>query len=282
MTLSISAKIAYEFPAPSDFLLQMEAAVIPEQVLSGVSFHCTPTEHFARVPAQDMIGERIWLRHQGEFVAEYSATAAIERILAPIEQMRSVPTHLLPGETVQYLMDSRYCPADRFQSFVATEFGKLSGGTQVLAMRDWISRHFTYVSGSSNSNTNALDSFVERRGVCRDYAHMLITFARAAAIPARFASIYAPDVDPQDFHAVAELFLADSDADEDDGGAWHMVDATGMAQPCDIAKIGIGRDAADVSFLTSYGTAIFHDKQITVTRQEPPSRAGAERKTDVG
>ncbi|MET0179657.1 MAG: transglutaminase family protein [Novosphingobium sp.] len=257
MTLSISARVEYEFPSPTDFLLQLEAAAIPEQVVSETSLTCTPTEHYAPVPAQDMIGTRTWLRHQGAFVAEYHAKVRIERMLAPIKDMTAVPTHLLPGETVQYLMDSRYCPADRFQSFVCAEFGQLCGGPQILAMRDWIADHFTYAAGSSDSNTTALDSFVERRGVCRDFAHMMITLARAAAIPARFASVYAPKVQPQDFHAVAEVFLGQPNGDGSDGGAWHLVDATGMAEPGDIAKIGIGRDAADASFLTSYGQAGF-------------------------
>ena len=263
MTVSISARIAYRFAEASDFLLQIEPAIIPEQRVDGW-FQCTSTEHFARVAAQDGIGERIWLRHQGEFVASYEGTVAVERLLAPIERLTAVPTHELPGETVQYLMDSRYCPADRFQSFVSGEFGALSGGPMVAAMRDWIADHFTYEQASTASTT-ALDSFVERRGVCRDYAHVLITFARAAAIPARFASVYAPDVDPPDFHAVAELFLADPTLDAQ-GGAWHMIDATGMAEPADIAKIGIGRDAADASFLTSYGAAEFLDKSIVVHR----------------
>lgn len=264
MTLTISVRIDYEFPQPTDFLLQIEPAIIPEQRVENGWFSCTPTEHFARVPAQDAIGERIWLRHQGSFTAQYDAQVTVERLLDPLDQLGAVPTHELPGETVQYLMDSRYCPADRFQSFVCAEFGGLSGGPQVLAMRDWIASHFTYEAGASDSHTTALDTFVERRGVCRDFAHMLITLARAAAIPARFASVYAPDVTPQDFHAVAEVFLADSNGD---GGAWHLVDATGMASAGEIAKIGIGRDAADVSFLTSYGFAEFKDKRISVLRR---------------
>ena len=201
MTISIAAEIVYSFAEPTDFLLQIEPAIIPEQRVDGW-FECTPTEHFARVAAQDTIGERIWLRHQGEFVASYKGTVAVDRLLAPIARLAAVPTHELPGETVQYLMDSRYCPADRFQSFVCGEFGELSGGLMIEAMRDWIADHFDYGQGSTASTT-ALDTFVERRGVCRDYAHVLITFARAAAIPARFASVYAPDVEPEDFHAVA-------------------------------------------------------------------------------
>ena len=81
--------------------------------------------------------------------------------------------------------------------------------------------------------------------------------ARAAAIPARYASVYAPDVSPPDFHAVAEVFL---------GGAWHLVDATGMARPEEIARIGVGRDAADSSFLSSFGLAELVNQLVTVTR----------------
>ena len=264
MTLTIATHIHYNFPEPTDFLLQIEPAIIPEQRVDGW-FSCTPTEHFSRVAAQDGIGERIWLRHQGEFEAWYNAKVQVDRLLAPIASLAAVPTHLLPGETVQYLMDSRYCPADRFQSFVNAEFGGYTGGFQIQAMRDWVARHFAYVPGVSDSNTTALDTFVERRGVCRDFAHMMVTLSRAAAIPARFVSVYAPDVMPQDFHAVAEVFLADPTHGDAAAGAWHMVDATGMAEPAEIAKIGIGRDAADVSFLTSYGNAEFLDKTIEVT-----------------
>ena len=83
----------------------------------------------------------------------------------------------------------------------------------------------------------------------------MVSFARAAAIPARVASVYALGVTPQDFHLVAEVFLS---------GAWHLVDATGMAQPAHMAKIGIGRDAADVSFLTSFGPAELVEQSVDV------------------
>ncbi|WP_068078429.1 transglutaminase-like domain-containing protein [Novosphingobium lentum] len=263
MTLLINTSLAYYFAMPTDFLLQIEAAMIPEQFIENAAIACTPTEHFTRVAAQDAIGDRIWVRHEGKFEATYSARVSVHRLLADISMLEAVPPHQLPGETVQYLMDSRYCPAWRFQSFVEAEFGGFTGGMRIAAMRDWIARWFSYVPGSSDANTTALDSFVERRGVCRDFAHVMISFARASAIPARFVSVYAPDVMPQDFHAVAEVFLA---APDGNGGTWQLVDATGMANPAEIAKIGVGRDAADASFLSSYGYAELMDKQITVTR----------------
>jgi transglutaminase-like putative cysteine protease len=134
----------------------------------------------------------------------------------------------------------------------------------VCAIREWISANLSYVPGCSDSNTTALDSFVERRGICRDYAHVLVTLARASAIPARYCSVYAPGVEPPDFHAVAEVFLADPAIPG--GGAWHLVDATGMADPADMVKIGVGRDAADVSFMTVFGEATFEDKEVTVRK----------------
>ena len=265
MALSIEMNFAFRTEEVIDVLLQFEAAMIPEQTLRDYHTLIPPHEHFARIPAQDGIGDRLWIRAQGRVEAGYRARVQVDRMLSELSQLERMDLHDLPGETVPYLFDSRYCPADRFQTFVHDEFGTLSGGGQIVAMRDWIARKFTYTPGSSTATTTALDSFTERRGICRDYAHMMVTFARAAGIPARFVSCYAPDVTPQDFHAVAEVFLADETTPG--GGAWHLVDATGMAEPGEIVKIGIGRDAADVSFMTSFGMTEFLEKTVSVIRE---------------
>ncbi len=265
MTLSIATTLLCAFASETDFLLQIEAAQLPEQTVSRSLLTMGQSGHLARIPAQDGIGERIWLRANGLFEINYSARVTPQRIDAEIAALPALEPHLLPGETVQYLMDSRYCPADKFHAFALAEFGELGGGARIAAMAAWIAENFTYTLGVSDSNTTALESFVERRGVCRDYAHVLVTLARASAVPARYVSVYAPDVFPQDFHAVAEVFLGNP---EGPGGAWHLVDPTGMAAASEMAKIGIGRDAADVSFLTSFGNCELLDKVITVIRQD--------------
>lgn len=265
MTLSIEASFSFRAEQPTDVVLQFEAAAIPEQTLTEVNTELSDSPHVARVPAQDGIGERILICAEGEFAVSHRARVELDRLVVPdLSTLDQLATHDLPGEAIEYLLDSRYCPADRFQSFVAEEFGSLSGGAAVVAMHDWIAGHFTYTPGSSDTNTTALDSFVERHGICRDYAHVMVTFARAAGIPARFVSCYGPRVTPQDFHAVAEVFLGDPTIDG--GGAWHLVDATGMANADEIVKIGVGRDAADVSFMTSFGMTEFLSKQVNVTR----------------
>jgi len=266
MPIDIAARFSFGLSEPMDVLLQFEAAAIPEQQILASHCRMSEAERLVRVPAQDWIGERIWLRAEGIYEVEYSARVEIDRMLPDVAALDGLEPHALPGETIQYLFDSRYCPADRFQPFVTAEFDGSSGGARIAAIRDWIADHLTYEPGCSTSNTTALDSFVERRGICRDYAHVMITLARASAIPARYISVYAPGVEPPDFHAVAEVFLADPTTPG--GGAWHLVDATGMANPASMVKIGVGRDAADVSFMTVFGTAEFRDKTVTVTSSE--------------
>ncbi|MCL9982714.1 MAG: transglutaminase family protein [Erythrobacter sp.] len=255
MTLKIHVQLDYWFEQPCDALLQVEAAAIPGQVIEQAHITVTPFDHFARVPAQDHIGERIWLRVAGRVLVDYRATVAIEQRVEDCAGLAIVPPHRLPGEAVPYLLPSRYCPSNQFIDFVETTFGAVEGGAKIVAMRDWVAGHLSYVPGSSDTDTTAADTFRARAGVCRDYAHLMIALARAADIPARMASVYALGVTPPDFHAVAEVFL--------DGG-WHLIDPTGMARSGEMAKIGIGRDIGDVAFLTAFGQLRMNSQSVSV------------------
>jgi transglutaminase-like putative cysteine protease len=259
MKLEISASLNYRLSEPVDLMLQIEAANGHGQRVLETSLDLGTPEHLARVPAPGGICEPIWLRTDGSLRAEYRALVEIDRPDPDFDALAAVPLHRLPAEAVPYLNESRYCPSNKFHAFVERRFGEHEGGAKIARMRDWIESRFTYVSGSSNSETGALDSFVERRGVCRDYAHVMIALARAAHIPARMASAYALRVAPQDFHAVAEVFL---------DGDWRPVDATGMARASEMARICVGRDAADISFLTAYRDIEFVSQSVKVKRVE--------------
>ena len=179
MGIAISARFAFSVERLSDVLLQFEAAAIPEQRVIEPRCTMSEAEHIARIAAQDDIGERIWLHVTGRFEVSYTARAEVNRLLAEVAALDRLEPHELPAEAVQYLLDSRYCPADRFQPFVEAEFGATRGGARIAAIRDWIAGNFSYEPVSTTSTT-ALDSFVERRGICRDYAHVLVTLARAS------------------------------------------------------------------------------------------------------
>lgn len=257
MELDIDVRLDYGVNGPVDLLLQIEAAALDDQRILSADMNTGWAGDGWSIAAESNVGRRTWLRLQDDFQCSYTARVAIDRPTPDLSRLSQVMAHKLPGDAVRYLMPSRYCPSDTFQTFVAAEFGDLAGGARIVALRDWIQNHFAYVPGASGPRTTALETFVQRQGVCRDFAHVLITLARASTIPARFASVYAPDVNPPDFHAVAEVYLDD---------AWHLVDPTGMADPATIARIGVGSDAADVAFMTTFGSMMLRQQSVSVTR----------------
>ena len=267
MTLQIASRFAFTCDEPTSVLLQFEAAQLPEQEVLEASTTVKGAETFNRIAAQNGVGELVSLEAIGRIEVSYEARVKPIRKSAPLEGLTAIPAHKLPSEAVPYLLDSRYCRAEDFHALVESEFDGTQGGARIAAIRDWIAENFTYSPGASGPSTDATDSFIAREGVCRDYAHVLVTLARASTIPARYIACYAPGVTPQDFHAVAEVFLADRAGNEGGNteGSWHLVDATGMAQLDNVVKIGVGRDAADVSFATSFGPMQFEFSAVDVT-----------------
>lgn len=257
MRLEIDVVLDYDLPEPHDVLLQLEVAAMADQRIVGDRLTVSSPEKLRPVEGNEAIGQRTWAAGVGQFHAHYEAIVEIDRPTVLLDTLRGPDPRDLPALVVPYLLPSRYCESDKFEAFVARDFADVHGGAKILAMRDWIARHVDYVSGASTAETTASDTFVQRQGVCRDFAHLLATFARAAMIPARLVSAYAPNVTPPDFHAVVEVWLED---------AWHLVDATGMASASEIVRIAVGRDATDIAFMTVFGTAMFRNQSVLVTR----------------
>ncbi len=257
MLLSIKTRLLYTAPQPCSVLLQIEPGGDDTQICRDARFLLMSGTDLRQMPGEDGIGLRRWVSVGTQLDCQYETQASVTRANPELSALSETPKAQLPDTAIGYLMPSRYCQSDLFLDFTASEFGGLSGGALVLAMRDWIADRFSYDNTASNAGTTATDSFSSLSGVCRDYAHVLIAFVRAAGIPARFVSAYGPDVTPQDLHAVVEVYL---------DGAWHLVDATGMAEASEIVRICIGRDAADASFLTSYGALDLQEQSVEVTR----------------
>jgi transglutaminase-like putative cysteine protease len=185
----------------------------------------------------------------GTLTVRYDATVDIAHHIASPDSVLEVPIAQLPAEVLAYIYPSRYCQSDRLQQLANAEFGALPPGYwRVRAIQDWVHRHTRFVSGSSNATTSAVDTLIEKVGVCRDFAHLMIALCRAINIPARFATgiDYGSDpvYGPSDFHAYVEVFL---------GGCWYLFDPSGMALPMGLIRLGTGRDAADVAFATIFG-----------------------------
>lgn len=165
---------------------------------------------------------------------------------ASVLGLREAPL-LEPIDELRYLRPSRYCESDSLRSVAVAEFGELRGAELLVAVSSWVGVNVAYVAGSSLPTDGAVRTFLSRRGVCRDFAHLVVGFLRALDVPARVASVYAPGLSPMDFHAVAEAAV---------DGAWHVVDATARAPRGSLLRIATGRDAADTAFLAVRGDEV--------------------------
>jgi transglutaminase-like putative cysteine protease len=258
MRLSIHALLDYTIHNEADVLLQVEAAHdAPDQtVIEGRLTVSTGSELYP-FHVEEGFGRRTWTRGAGHFRADYHAVVEVERQAHDIAGLPQHSYHDLPPEAVPFIWPSRYCQSDRFEGFVAKVFGDRQGGDKILAMADYVRAKLDYVPGASTVTTSAVDTFIARAGICRDYAHLLISFARAGGIPARMMSAYALNLEPQDFHAVVEVWL---------GGAWHIVDPSRLAPIEGLVPIIVGRDATDIAFMTIFGRADLNDQRVTVER----------------
>lgn len=253
----IRTRLEYATTQPCELLLQIEAIPDATQRCRETRLVLDAGSVQTELAGEENLGTRRWISAGAQFACAYDTRVTVTRPDIDIAGLRETPRLELPSDVVKYLMPSRYCHSELFLDFVSGQFNGLTGGTLVLAISQWIKTNFTYDSGASFAGTTATDSFASLAGVCRDYAHVMIALVRAAGIPARFVSAYGPDVSPQDFHAVVEVYL---------DGAWHLVDPTGMAHPGNIVRICVGRDAADASFMTSYGWIELRTQSVSVAR----------------
>lgn len=257
MKLKVQSHLHYRLSYPCPLLVQVEATNDPSQHITDTLLTVPTSDRLRRIKDEQGIGQRIWVDGHDDFICDYAATVDITRPNVALSSLAQSPLTSIESDDVRYLMPSRYCHPERFFDFTAQNFGNLQGGACIAAMSEWINHNIRYDIFASNPTTDAFDTFQNGAGVCRDFAHLLIAMARAVSIPARFVSCYGPDVSPQDFHAIAEVYL--------DGG-WYLVDPTAMTQASETVRIGVGRDAADTSFLTSYGWVDLVDQFVTVTR----------------
>lgn len=262
MRISIKAHLDYSFPEPADVLLQIEAAAMADQRIEAESLTIYSDHPIRAVAGESGIGQRCWAHADRRLVADYEAIVAIDRPAVDLAVLPATAPRDIPSDVVRYLLPSRYCESDRFEHFVRRTFDGLTGGALAVAMADWVHGSLEYAAGV-RSGAGAMDTFVERRGVCRDFAHLLVALARAGDIPARCAAAYAPGVDPPDFHAVAELWL---------DGRWHLIDPTRMADSASIARVAVGLDATEIAFMTIFGRADLQAQWVSVAALDPRPR----------
>lgn len=258
-TIDVSAHLVYDVATDTSFVLAVGAtqteqqAVVSQRLtiepaleLESIGYGSAPTHEVVRFDAPP-----------GRVEVDYAARVRIRPEIDRAGSLCELPFGRVPADAMPYLNPSRYCPSDLFVDAAQRWFGDVEPGFgRVTAVRDWVETNLDYVGGSTDATDDAATVLVQRAGVCRDFAHVMISLCRALGIPARYVAGYGLGVEPPDFHGFVEVFLSDR---------WYLMDPTGMAPPNGLVRIAHGRDAADAPFATFSGEATLVDKQVSVS-----------------
>ena len=247
----------YEIAAPSAavFLIRPNGSGAT-MAIEGESWTSDPAVSFHDY--RDLYGNmcRRMTLPQGNFAMRYEVDVAISPQPAPADpNARRHAIEELPDDVLLYTLASRFCLSDEVTDEAYRLFGSIPLGWEcVEAICYWVHHHVRFHYSETRPFKTAIDTLREATGVCRDFAHLAITFCRAMSIPARYAFGYLPDIDvppptsPMDFCAWIEVYL---------GGQWWTFDPRNNRRRIGNIVIGRGRDAADVPMVTTYGAARF-------------------------
>jgi len=259
--LRLGCEFEYEVPSPTAAVLQVEPRPDgPARVLTA-SFRSepeVPTDSFADHYANS---SRRLTMPPGAFRCRYETLVELVPALDEADETAAeVPPAELTGELLHFVLPSRYCLSDVLMQTAWDLFGSAPPGwSRVQAVTDWVHGNLRFRYGASNPLTTAKDVYDAREGVCRDFAHLAISFCRALNIPARYAFGYLPDVwiqpdgAPMDFAAWIEVWL---------GGRWWTFDPRNNRRRAARVVIVRGRDALDCAMVTTFGGAVFRNLEV--------------------
>jgi len=257
----LAITLDYHVVAPSDFVFIIQPThtayqrVTWERLATEPALRCEEETHGH--PANRNLRVHAG---PGAFQLRYEAIVDLVHHFALPADIREVPIAELPAPVLQYIYPSRYCQSDRLLDVARQEFGTMKPGYErVEAIRAWVQDRTRFQIGSSHPGTSAVDTYQCATGVCRDFAHLMISMCRALNIPARFATgiDYGADpaLGPTDFHCYVEAYLGDR---------WYLFDPSGISPRMGLIRIGTGRDASEVAFATIFGTVQWTMPRISI------------------
>lgn len=248
MKFRVSCELEYTLYDPVTFLFVLHCVETSDQLLLSESLVIDPyipSEEFI-VPGGMNRVTRFTTYYSGHLRVSYQAEVSTNTLIAPSNLLSNDSPQTFGADVIPFLLPSRYCQSDRLREQAYEMFGHLMTPHAIAsAVCSWIYENIAYEMGSSMETTSAVDTFLHRHGVCRDFAHLAITFCRAMNVPARYVTCYAHKLDPQDFHACFEVFI---------DGLWYIFDATRLVPMNGLVRIATGRDATDAAVCTLFGT----------------------------
>jgi len=259
LELNVGCRFGLQSTQASQAILQVAPRPQPGLTIVGEHWY-TSAEHHGYVDHYGNRCERFALP-SGVALLTYEAQLLIAHPADVIEPLAAeTPVAELPDEVLGFVMPSRFCLPDELGHEAWQRFGELPPGWgRVQAIVDYVNQHLEFLPGSSNPWTTAADAYRAGQGVCRDFAHLAISFCRAMNIPARYVFGYIPNIgvavppEEMDFAAWFEAYL---------DGRWHTFDARNNTPRTGRVVVGRGRDAVDVALITSFGPLVLTDFEV--------------------
>lgn len=253
MKIRIGYELVYDCPQPTPMILTLSVhytrvsdIIIPDHLIADPP---VPLSAY-----RDSFGNWCSRIVAPKGLVRLSADALLKDTGQPdvvVSSARQTPVEELPDETLLFLLGSRYCETDRLSDTAWQLFGNSPiGWGRVQAICDYVHRHIVFGYERARATKSAWEAFHERTGVCRDFAHLAITFCRCVNIPARYCTGYLSDIgvpppyDPMDFAAWFEAYL---------DGRWYTFDPRNNTPRIGRVLIARGRDAADVAISNTFG-----------------------------
>ncbi len=265
LTLDVGCTFAYEVTVPTPAVFVVRPTGGQAQRIIAERWAAEPAAPF--YDYVDLYGNvcRRATLPAGHSSVRYDAQVEVPDLLDPVEPGAvQHPIDELPDEALLYTLPSRYCLSDELGDEAWRRFGTTPPGWErVQAICDDVHDTIRFAYGTSTPSTTAADVLRAGVGVCRDFAHLAISFARALNVPARYVFGYLPDIDvpppyaPMDFCAWFEAYLGDR---------WWTFDPRNNERRRGRVVIARGRDALDVAMVTTYGRAILHDMIVRADR----------------
>ncbi|GGD54501.1 transglutaminase-like domain-containing protein [Lacimicrobium alkaliphilum] len=275
MKIRIGYELVFDCPQPTPMILALNVhpSRVPDLIVADEVFSDP------KIPVHayfDSYGNRCSRIVAPKGLLQLSTDAVIEDNGLPDAvnpQARQSPVEQLPDKTLIFLLGSRYCETDPLVDIAWQLFGnKVTGWSRVQAICNFVHNHVEFGYQYARSTRTAWGVFNEKKGVCRDYAHLAITLCRCMNIPARYCTGYlgdmgvAPPHAEMDFAAWFEAYL---------DGRWYLFDPRNNTPRIGHILIARGRDAADVAITTAFGPNTLeyfkvHTDEIQESSPSPP------------
>ncbi len=262
MHIRFGYELLYSTPVPTHMILMLST-----QLGRGQSYVVADKMQLSRtVPQQvyvDGFGNTCTRLELPGGATRINADALIEDSGA-VEPMavaaQEHPVRELPSEVLQFLLSSRYCDTEVLMAEAWRLFGHAPPGwNRVQAICDFVHQHIEFDYRHARATRTASETYFERQGVCRDFAHLAIALCRCLNLPARYCTGYLGDIgvpvaeSPMDFAGCMEVYL---------GGQWHLFDPRNNERRIGRVIIARGLDAGDVAISTAFGPACLQQFKV--------------------